>query len=132
MGGPRHEPTSSTRNTVRSHAMAGTPQQKIADLMGISKNTLRKFYKDELNLGISQANAVVARGLYSAASGEDFREGIGGYSDFLRAAMFWAKTRMGWRETDGLLGNTGKEENGMPSKITIEFVESDGDGRESK
>ena len=36
--------------------------------------------------------------LYQAASGQALATGAT-HSDCVRAAMFWAKTRMGWRET---------------------------------
>ena len=37
--------------------------------------------------------------LYQAASGQALTTGAT-YSDCVRAAMFWAKTRMGWKETN--------------------------------
>ena len=46
-----------------------------------------------------KANANVGKFLYQAASGQALATGAT-YSDCVRAAMFWAKTRMGWKETN--------------------------------
>jgi len=48
-----------------------------------------------------KANARVGKFLYEAASGAALDKGAS-HSDCLRSAMFWAKTRMGWRESGEL------------------------------
>lgn len=60
--------------------------------------TLRKHYREELDMAHTKANAQVGRFLFQNASGQTLEKGAT-YSDCVRAAMFWAKTRMGWRET---------------------------------
>lgn len=105
---PAHEPTEKTRTEVRTLASFGIPQKNIADYIGISKPTLAKHYPEELRLASIKANAQVFTFLYSAASGmalktkKDEKPTGATFADCLRAAMFWAKTRGGWRETDRL------------------------------
>lgn len=43
----------------------------------------------------------VGKFLYTAASGKALEEGAT-HSDCIRAAMFWAKTQMGWKEVQGV------------------------------
>lgn len=83
MGAPCHEPTEVTRAQVSSLVAFGIPQNHIARMIGISDDTLRKYYDDELELGLSDANQKVANVLYSKAVDE--RD--------LSACIFWLKTR---------------------------------------
>jgi hypothetical protein len=69
----------------------GAPQDDIALVLGISAKTLRKHYPKEVKLGTILANAAVGGALYTAAT----TKGPGQ----ITAGIFWAKTRMGWRET---------------------------------
>ena len=66
---------------------------KVAAYIGIDDKTLYKYYKDELDNSAIKANANVGKFLYQAASGQALTTGAS-YSDCVRAAMFWAKTRM--------------------------------------
>lgn len=88
MGRPAHKPTEETRATVKRMAAVGIPQPHIGKVVGISVPTLEKHYRDELDLGATEANVAVAQSLYDQAVGGN-----------VSAAMFWCKTRMGWRET---------------------------------
>jgi hypothetical protein len=82
-----HEPTEKNRNLVRSLAGIGVPQDDIAILVEITKPTLHKYYREEMDKGMAEANAKVAKTLFERAVSGD-----------LGAAIFWAKARMGWRE----------------------------------
>jgi hypothetical protein len=72
--------------------MAGydVPEAHIAGVVGVSPKTLRKHYRGELDHGHVKANAKVAENLFRKATG-DGREAV-------IAAIFWLKTRAGWRE----------------------------------
>lgn len=94
-----HEPSDKTRAEVSALVSFGVPQEDIAAYIDIDPKTLRKYYRSEINKSVTTANAAVAKFLYNNASGKTLKEGAN-YSDCVRAAMFWAKTRMGWRETD--------------------------------
>lgn len=58
-------------------------------MIGCDAKTLRKYFRDELTNGATEANAKVAQSLYNKALGD----GQGSVT----AAIFWCKTRMGWR-----------------------------------
>ena len=88
-GRKSHEPDKATRDTVRLHAMVGTPQEVICRVLGISVPTLLKHYRDELDLSLATANASIGGHLYNKAKGGD-----------TSAMMFWLKTRAGFRERD--------------------------------
>lgn len=84
---PPHEPTKTTRDTVTLHAMVGTPQEDIARVLGIDPKTLRKHYRDELDLALAKANATIGGSLFQKAKNGD-----------TSAQIFWLKTRAGFRE----------------------------------
>ena len=94
-----HKPTEKTRAEVAALSRFGVPQDDIAAYIGISPVTMRKHYAKEIKLSAIKANKEVGEFLFKAASGRGIHEG-GSYSDCVRAAMFWAKTRMGWREKE--------------------------------
>lgn len=96
-----HEPTDQTRSEVAALASFGIPQEDIASYIGISHPTLRKHYSEELKVSSIKANAAVGEYLYRLASGMALKdpENPASHSECSRSAMFWAKTRMGWRET---------------------------------
>ena len=117
MANRTHKPTEETRAQVRALAAFGTDQEHIAKFVGCSHPTLRKHYPDELKFSAINANAQVGQFLYHMASGNALRDGAT-HGECSRAAMFWAKTRMGWRETDRL-EHTGAD--GQP--ITFQRIE---------
>jgi hypothetical protein len=89
MSRPRFVPTDEKRKNVRSMAAYGIKQEDIAIAVGaLSPKTLRKHFPEELRCGAIEANAQVAQTLYQMA--------ISGKCP--AATIFWAKTRMGWRE----------------------------------
>ena len=55
------------RERVRYLAGLGVPQDDIARLIGCSSKTLRKRFRDELDRGVAEANAVVSGSLFAAA-----------------------------------------------------------------
>ena len=89
-----HEATAKDRRTVEAMAAAGIQRSEIAGVLGISNPTLRKHYEEQLTTGPAKANAKVAERLFAYATGKN-----GTSREQLTAAIFWAKTRMGWCET---------------------------------
>lgn len=87
MAPPPHKPTPEQRQLVQLHATIGTTHDNIARIIGIDPKTLRKHYRDELDLAMAKANATIGGALFNKAKGGD-----------TAAMIFWAKTRMGWRE----------------------------------
>ena len=82
-----HAPTEAQRAMVKAMSGYGVPQEDIATVLDIAKKTLLKHYRRELDLGIAQANARIGQTLFDMATGGN-----------VAAAIFWAKSRMGWRE----------------------------------
>lgn len=91
-GRKRHVPTPETRGQVEALVAFGIRQEHIAEMLGISIDTLSRRYGSELELGLSKAIAKVANSL--------FRKAIGDGKDSAASAMFFLKTRAQWRETN--------------------------------
>ena len=85
--GAPHEPTTETRELARTLSGYGIPQQQIALLIGIALPTLHAHYRDDLDIGMAQANSKIAETLFAQA-----RNGN------TAALIFWSKARMGWSE----------------------------------
>ena len=96
-GRPSHQPTLELRKQVETMAGYGIPENEISLSVGISPPTLRKHYRHELDTGHIKANAAVAQSLYQKALGDG--------PQAVTAAIFWAKTRMGWKETTFIGGS---------------------------
>lgn len=86
--GISHQPSAADRQFVLEYAGYGVPQDAIAAILKISVKTLRKYYREELDLGEAKANAAVA--------GKLFEQAMKGN---IAAQIFWLKARAGWRET---------------------------------
>lgn len=85
-----HEPTEKTRAEVSALTSFGNTHEQIAEHLGISADTLVRYYRNELDNSVVRANAKVAAKLFRKAT-----EG-----DDLSAMIFWLKTRGRWREKD--------------------------------
>src|SRR5215207_1355931 len=70
-GRPPHEPTEANRKQVKALAAYGVPQEEIGKVIGISKPTLERHYRDELDRGEVEANAKVAESRFRKATGEE-------------------------------------------------------------
>ena len=91
MGRRAHKPDPSQRKQVEAMAAYGIPETDISRVVGVDPKTLRKHYRSELDLGHLKANTAVAQSLFKKATGDGPQS--------VTAAIFWAKTRMGWKET---------------------------------
>ena len=87
-GRPPHLPSADTRNKVFMLSTVGTRHEDIATVLGISADTLTKYYKEELDKGRIEANASVAETLFKQA-----KEGN------TTAMIFWLKSRAKWKES---------------------------------
>lgn len=90
-GRPAFAPTEDQRRQVKAMAAYGVPQGDIATVLDIDVKTLRKHFWTELQTGAIEANAKVAQSLFQRATTEKGSAGV-------TAAIFWLKTRAGWRE----------------------------------
>ena len=98
-----HQPTDETRAQVFALSSFGVTQEDIGGFIGISDDSLRKFYAPEIARAKVERNAEVAAFLFRSANGSTIKEGAS-YSDCLKAAMFWLKTRAQWKETNVVEG----------------------------
>ena len=82
-----HQPDPAQRRQVETLAAYGIPETDISRVVAIDAKTLRKHYRDELDLGQTKANAQVAGFLFNSA-----RNGN------VTAQIFWLKNRAQWKE----------------------------------
>ena len=81
-------PTAEQRRMVHAMAGYGVPQDDIALVLRCTSRTLRKWFREELDVAVIEANARVAQTLYQQAT----KPGN------IAATIFWLKARAGWRE----------------------------------
>lgn len=110
-----HKPDKASRDTVMMHSMVGTPQTDIARVLGIDEKTLRKHYRDELDLASAKANATIGGALFNKAKSGD-----------TTAMIFWMKTRARWTERSEL-DHTSSDGSMTPKPSRIELVAPDND-----
>jgi hypothetical protein len=89
-GMPPFKPTEENRKMVEAMSSFGMPQAQICTVLDIDPKTLRKYFREELDKAMIKANAKVAANLFRQATKDDFKA--------TTAAIFWSKTRMGWKE----------------------------------
>jgi hypothetical protein len=82
MGRRAHRPDPALRRQVETLAAYGIRETDISRVVSIDPKTLRKHYRDELDLGETKANAQVAGYLFAAAKNGN-----------VTAQIFWLKTR---------------------------------------
>jgi hypothetical protein len=91
--------------------MVGTTQSDIARVLDIDEKTLRKYYRDELDLAKAKANATIGGALFNKAKTGD-----------TAAMIFWMKTQAGWRERTDI--NHTSEDASMSPKPEISAVDA--------
>jgi hypothetical protein len=101
-------PDEASRRRVEALAGYGVSEADIARVLAMEPATLRRLYRAELDSGHIKTNSKVAENLFRKATGEG-REAV-------IAAIFWLKTRAGWRETN-------VHEVSGPNGAPIELVE---------
>lgn len=82
----RYVPRQEDRKMVRALAAYGVPQDDICKVLGISKPTLHKAFRNELDTAMIEANAKVAQSLFDNAT----------KNMNVVAQIFWMKTRAKW------------------------------------
>ena len=86
--GKEHKPTEESKKVARTLSAVGITYEDIANKLDISSDTLVKYYKKELDAGRVDANASIGQTLFQQAKDGN-----------TSAAIFWLKTRAGWKET---------------------------------
>ncbi|OXE37506.1 MAG: hypothetical protein CGW95_00920 [Phenylobacterium zucineum] len=114
MAMPAHKPTRQMREQVERMAGFGFTIEQIAIALDIGERTLYKYYSTELERGHISVNMKVVGKLFAATQRND--------KSAVTAQIFWAKTRMGWKETDRH-EHTGEDGEPIQHSVTVEFVE---------
>jgi hypothetical protein len=108
--GPKtFEPTVEQRKQVMTLASWGLPHEGIAAAIELSKGSLQTHYREELRRGRIRASLKVFANLFNMATGPTDR------MTTVRAAIWWTKAMMGWRETRRA-ENTGKDGGPLTTK----------------
>ena len=68
MARPAWKPTAKERETVKTMTGYGIPQHEIAATLRVTKPTLEKHCRHELNTGMTQANSAVAASMFRMAT----------------------------------------------------------------
>ena len=102
-GRPPYIPSEEHRTKLRLLVIIGVPIETIAEILGISKPTVYLHYKKDIETAAQEANAQVAANLFRQTKTNP------------AAAIFWMKTKCGWRERDSL-------ENSENGPLRIELV----------
>lgn len=87
-GRPAREYDPKEAEVARALAQYGVPHEDIAATLGMCVETMQRLYSHELVKGRAAANAKIGKRLFEKAMSGD-----------TSALIFWAKTRMGWKET---------------------------------
>jgi len=112
-GRPAFVPTEQQRQLVEQMTAVGIPQESIARVIEIDLKTLRKYFRDELDTAAAKANAKVGGMLFNKAINGD-----------TSAAIWWSKSRMGWKETS-VSQHTDGEGNPLAFQVTLVAPDKD-------
>jgi hypothetical protein len=102
------------REKVRHLAGLGVPQDDIAIIIGCAPKTLRKRFRDELDRGVAEANAMISGYLFAAAKAGN-----------ITAQIFWLKTRAHWREARST--DVTMEDRGTPPQAVLVLPDNNRD-----
>jgi transposase-like protein len=113
-GSGGHKPTAETRAIVERCCGSNWSHNDIARLLGISDETLRKYYREELDRGKGKCLARVEMAVIQVASDPDHR-------DFATMAKFFLKSKSNWTETSRI-EHTGADGAAIQSQLTVSNV----------
>jgi DNA-binding XRE family transcriptional regulator len=98
---PKHVPTKDNRDKVGLLTAFGVSQEGVAAELGINRETLVKYYSEDLARGLDRAIGRVGAKLFSTA--------MGNTPGATTAAIFFLKVKGGWREQIALTNNDGSD-----------------------
>ena len=90
-GRPSFILTEDQKFLVTMMSSTGVPHERQAKALGVNSKTLRKYFKEELQVGRDRAHAEIAGALYKRALDGN-----------VPAQIFYLKTQAGWREAQRL------------------------------
>lgn len=116
-GRPRIERNEKTAEQVQKLVGYGLTMDAVASVIGMGRTTMKRLYRPEIDTGESLVNASVAEKLYQRCMSGD-----------TTSLIFWAKTRMGWRETQRVDHTSTDGSMATPQTLTVRFVGRSKDG----
>jgi hypothetical protein len=111
-----HQPTDDLRQQVLKCCGMGLTQNQIARIIGITKPTLHKYYRPELDLGEAQKTHEVSKNLFYMATNPD-------HKDSAKAAIYWLQQRSPeeWQKVKRV-EHTGKDGGAIQTEIKVKQV----------
>lgn len=95
--GTLFQPSDEQRRQVMTMTGFGIRQEEMCAMLKISKPTLHKHFRHELDTGMTEANMRVVQSLYTNATKHMS----------VQAQIWWTKARMGWKDSSELaIGGT--------------------------
>lgn len=88
-------------NEVYDMARNGISKRDICEYLGFGPKTMDAFYGRDYKRGKTETDLRIRKFLLHNATGDSLYDGAT-HSDCLKAATFWAKTQMGFRETQAV------------------------------
>jgi DNA-binding XRE family transcriptional regulator len=92
IGRPSFKPRDEDRRFVKQMSALGLTHEEIATVIGINRDTLAKHFREEIDNGRLESNAVVAAAMFRHATS---RVTTGAA---VRAGEIWLRMRAGWVE----------------------------------
>lgn len=87
MARPSFQPTEDQRRQVKKMAAVGMPHDLVAEIIGITSKTLRKYFRRDLTRGDAEGKLRIASKLMQSVDAGN-----------VTARIYMAKMRLGWRE----------------------------------
>jgi DNA-binding NarL/FixJ family response regulator len=101
--------SSRDKQLVRALSACGSSEEEIAKVLGVKPSVVRKYFREEMELGGMQANAKVLGSIFKAATQDNN----------MTAAIFWAKTQGSARQKRSTRGAS----NDMPPSLVLKIQE---------
>lgn len=87
---PNYKPTDVIRDRVKALKAYGISTPSIARMVGVCEDTLEKYHKEDMAIGLDEANSMVAKTLFDKII----------IDRDTTSMIFWLKTRARWRTAD--------------------------------
>jgi hypothetical protein len=101
---PPHAPDERLRNLVKWLRIGGNTQERISEAMSLDPKTLRKHYRAELDESKRDIDALMTNSIVMMGLGGEKRDWT---KANITAAIFYAKTQMGWKEPPQAIAHSG-------------------------
>ena len=98
-GRPPFQPTERQRGEVSAMVVCGIPEEQVARKIGITRNTLRKHFRDEIELSRMTIHTEVSTFIVNTILGRGAANRLTNDAARASLAQFYAARQMGWKDT---------------------------------